>query len=239
MVVCDQAATSTRSPRRYHHVVPLLPEPLSFGPSPALGDLDGDGKLEVVIPSKNRNLYAVHWNGTDLPGWPVVYASQLYTESSPVIADIDGDGALDVVLGDETKYHQRVECDRPTPDGFPLALGDAVRATPRVADVDEDGDVDMIAAGWDKTVYVWDFPGDVQSAEDAVAALPRQSASTTATSTTVVPTPVGGVRSGRARAGGNWSGSFRTTQPAPLQGEPRGGDGQVPGTFRRWRVPWA
>ena len=25
-------------------------------------------------------------------------------------------------------------------------------------DLDKDGDVDLVAAGWDKFVYVWDFP---------------------------------------------------------------------------------
>jgi hypothetical protein len=41
---------------------------------------------------------------TDLPGWPVTYASTSWTESSPVIADIDNNGVLDVVLGNENKY---------------------------------------------------------------------------------------------------------------------------------------
>ncbi|HEX5131271.1 MAG TPA: C25 family cysteine peptidase [Candidatus Krumholzibacteria bacterium] len=131
---------------------------LTFGPSPALGDLDGDGKLEVIIPSKNRNLYAVQWNGTDLPGWPVVYASLSWTESSPVVADIDNDGSLDVVLGDENKFLNAWSATGQLKAGFPLALTDAVRATPVIADVDKDGDTDIVAAGWDKSVYVWDFP---------------------------------------------------------------------------------
>jgi hypothetical protein len=131
---------------------------LSFGPSPALGDLDDDGKLEVVIPSKNRNVYAIRWNGTDLPGWPVVYASQLWTESSPVIADIDNDGSLDVLLGDENRFINAWSAWGELLAGFPLATADAVRATPVVADLDKDGDIEVIAAGWDKTVYVWDFP---------------------------------------------------------------------------------
>ncbi len=135
-----------------------FPNQLTFGPSPALGDLDGDGKLEVVVPSKNRNLYAIRYNGGYLPGWPVVYTSQLWTESSPVIADINNDGSLDVVLGDETRFINGWDAAGQPLAGFPLATGDAVRATPMIADLDKDGDVEVIAAGWDKTVYVWDFP---------------------------------------------------------------------------------
>ena len=172
---------------------------LSFGPSPALADLNGDGKLEVVIPSKNRNLYAVQWNGTDLPGWPVVYASQLYTESSPVIADIDGDGGLDVILGDEMKFINAWRANGQVVDGFPLALNDAVRATPVVADVDGDGHVNIVATGWDKAVYVWDFPSTFNPAK---APWPRFHGNlfNDGNYSTVVPTPVGGVSFSFARA---------------------------------------
>jgi hypothetical protein len=131
---------------------------LSFSPSPALGDLDGDGRLEVVFPSKDRKVYAVRWNGTDLPGWPVTYASSSWTESSPVIADIDYNGALDVVLGNELKFINGWNAAGQALDGFPLAMSDAVRATPELADLDKDGDIEVVAAGWDKTVRVWDFP---------------------------------------------------------------------------------
>jgi hypothetical protein len=171
---------------------------LSFAPSPALGDLNGDGKLEVVLPSKNRNLYAVQWNGTDLPGWPVVYASQLYTESSPVLADIDADGVVDALLGDENKFINAWGGNGQPLDGFPLALNDAVRATPAVADLDGDGHVNVVATGWDRSVYVWDFPG----AYDAEKAhWPRFHANlfNDGNADTEIPTPVGGVSFSFAR----------------------------------------
>jgi len=38
-------------------------------------------------------------------------------------------------------------------------MSDALRGVPTVTDIDGDGDVDLVAAGWDKNVYVWDFPG--------------------------------------------------------------------------------
>ena len=199
MVVCDQAGNvyalnQDGSTMWYRY----FQNSLSFGPSPALGDLNGDGKLEVVIPSKNRNLYAVQWNGSDLPGWPVVYASQSYTESSPVIADIDGDGGLDVLLGDEMKFINAWNASGQLLDGFPLALGDAVRATPCVADVDGDGHVNIIAAGWDKSVYVWDFPGTYHPQK---MPWPRFHGNrfNDGNSDTVVPTPVGGVSFSFAR----------------------------------------
>ncbi len=171
---------------------------LSFGPSPALGDLNGDGRLEVVIPSKNRNLYVVQWNGLDLPGFPVVYASQLYTESSPVIADIDADGMLDIVLGDEMKFINAWNAVGQPVDGFPLALNDAVRATPVITDIDGDGNVNILAAGWDKSVYIWDFPG---AYDPGMAPWSRFHANryNDGNYDTVIPTPVGGVSFSYAR----------------------------------------
>jgi hypothetical protein len=95
--------------------------------------------------------------GADLPGWPVYYSNTTYTESSPVIADITGDGSPDIILGDEAKYINAWNADGTLIDGFPIAVGDAVRGTPVVCDLDSDGDGELIVAGWDRNLYVWDF----------------------------------------------------------------------------------
>jgi WD40 repeat protein len=164
---------------------------LSFSPSPALGDLDNDGKLEVVVPSKDRKVYAIRWNGTDLPGWPVTYATSLWSESSPVIADIDNDGSLDVILGNENRYITGWDAAGQPLAGFPLAMSDAVRATPAVADLDKDGDVEVIAAGWDKTVRVWDFP-KMFNPQKAPWAKYHANLYNDGNVTTELPTPVSG-----------------------------------------------
>ncbi|HEU4929598.1 MAG TPA: C25 family cysteine peptidase [Candidatus Krumholzibacteria bacterium] len=131
---------------------------LFFNPSPALADLTGDGKLEALIPASNGRLYAVQYNGSDVPGWPVIYSATTYTESSPVVADINGDGAVDVVLGDEAKNINAWNANGTPVDGFPLVLKDSLRGTPAITDLDRDGDVEIIAVGYDRTVYVWDLP---------------------------------------------------------------------------------
>lgn len=134
-----------------------LPCNLFFNPSPALADLTGDGKLETLIASSNGRLYAIQYNGSDAPGWPVFYSNTTYTESSPVVGDVSGDGVVDVLLGDEGKTINGWSAAGAPLDGFPLVTKDSVRGTPAIADLDRNGDVEVIAVGFDRTVYVWDF----------------------------------------------------------------------------------
>jgi hypothetical protein len=130
-----------------------------FNPSPALADITGDGKLEALIPGSNGRLYAITPSGSDAPGWPVVYSTTTYTESSPIVADVTGDGSPDILLGDEGTFINGWTAAGVPLDGFPLVMKDSVRGTPSIADLDQDGDVEVIAVGYDRSVYVWDMPG--------------------------------------------------------------------------------
>jgi hypothetical protein len=93
-----------------------LSEPTPLGArivsSPALGDLDNDGSLDVAVGTNEiygytGRAYAFRSNGTLLPGWPVQVPSAypdvlpLVGEgvpSSPALADVDGDGTLEVAI---------------------------------------------------------------------------------------------------------------------------------------------
>ncbi len=134
-----------------------FPNSLFFAPSPALGDVTGDGTLETFIASANGNLYAITSAGAYLPAFPIEYSAITFTESSPVLSDLDGDGNIDVILGDESKFIRAWNMSGELVSGFPLATEDAMRGVPTLGDIDNDGDVELIAAGWDKGVYAWDF----------------------------------------------------------------------------------
>ncbi len=70
--------------------------------SPALADLDDDGRLDVVIGSFDQHVYAWDGEGDALPGWPVKVASDgapgAEIATSPTIAQLDGDGPPEVVI---------------------------------------------------------------------------------------------------------------------------------------------
>jgi hypothetical protein len=131
----------------------------SFGPSPALGDLNGDGRAEIVVAAnKNPATFSqlIVYDGAT----GSILMSKLLgniSESSPILADADGDGSVDVILGGESGVINAWNLAGQPLDGFPLTVGDFVRGTPAFGDVDGDGGAELVLAGWDRNVYVWDL----------------------------------------------------------------------------------
>lgn len=71
--------------------------------SPAVVDLDGDGKPEIFICGRN-GLYGIRGTGGAMPGYPKIYTESTVSNfrdylASPVLGDLDGDGKLDVAHG--------------------------------------------------------------------------------------------------------------------------------------------
>lgn len=135
--------------------------------SPALGDLDGNGQLDIVIGTGRKQIpnedgkfiYAWRGNGDPLPGWPQPVAK--WAQGSPALADLDGNGGLDVTIGcgnmdDGDCYDlyawrgngaalSGFPTQPSTTHALPTLLSTAL--SPVVADLDGNGQMDILMTG--------------------------------------------------------------------------------------------
>lgn len=143
--------------------------------SPAVGDIDGDGTLEIVTGSCGEcgTVYAFHRDGTVVSGWPY-HANCVVDGSSPVLGDVDGDGRIEIVIGSGSGFTP-LGCTVGAPSqayifhgdgsllpGWPVTLGTATIPGPALANVDGDADVEVVMA-FAGTVFLWDAPGAYQA----------------------------------------------------------------------------
>jgi len=123
-------------------VAPGWPRSSALNPSaPALADLDGDGRLEIVTQDGFEFVRVFRFDGSYQPGWPRPYA--VFPNGSfatPAIADVDGDGTLEIVVANGTGLLYVFRPDGSSYPGFPLDVGAAnLISSPSVIDIDGDG----------------------------------------------------------------------------------------------------
>jgi hypothetical protein len=114
-----------------------IDENLSTVTDPAVGDIDGDGKPEIVFGSTGTwledggLLFAFRHSGKPVRHWPIELAEGL--EHPPVLADLTGDGRQEII---NNGYGSLDVIDH---RGRLVWTGNGRGRTPVVADIDGDG----------------------------------------------------------------------------------------------------
>ena len=140
--------------------------------SPALGDIDLDGKNEVVIGITDEyggagqlgKVYVLDDNGANLLGWPKYIGSE-YVESSPCLADLDNNGDIEIVVGSSYDQDGSVHIWRKDGTylaGWPKDAGNAVSSHPIAVDINGDGRCEIIAGTGPVycKIHIWDINGN-------------------------------------------------------------------------------
>ena len=127
--------------------------------SPAIGDVDHDGKLEVMIGSADGNVYVLRSSDGAIEHVFTTGSSEF--PASVALADLDGDGYIDIVVGSTDgniyclKWDGIIGTTR-----WKFSTGGAIYSSAAIGDLDADGRLEIVVGSNDGNVYCLSVHGN-------------------------------------------------------------------------------
>jgi thermitase len=124
--------------------------------SPVIGDINGDGYLEIVIGNYLHQVFVFSYTGILLDGWPQMVNGAI--SATPALADLNGDGYLEIVVA---TWPLGGTCGEDEGTGGVSVLGHdgtllpgwpktapSTDSSPAIADLDKDGQLEIAVANY-------------------------------------------------------------------------------------------
>lgn len=123
--------------------------------APAIGDLDSDGRKEIVFTVANK-IFAYNNAGALIENFPIDIPSDGSTTSSVTLAKLGDVNTLSIFVGTSSGLVVAYDAFGKMIPGFPLATGKAIRSS--LALFQEPNELGILAASEDGFLYGWTLP---------------------------------------------------------------------------------
>ncbi len=141
--------------RSFGNLLWTYPVGSNYAPLTA-ADLDGDGRLEVIVASLNGTITALRWDGVGNPTPLWTRAASDSVETFVTAVDLDGDGKLEVVYATTGSTDYKVYALHSNGTDFwnsGIYPGRAAYAPIAISDVDHDGVKELFFGSSDGSFY--------------------------------------------------------------------------------------
>jgi hypothetical protein len=149
-----------------------------FASSVAIGDINGDGIVELIAAGLNGRLYVYRGDGQDAGnGSPILWTSDLVGPAAePALADLTGDGRAEIILSGRNgtfafRHDGELLWSNPAVSshfsGEDFGWGGA-----SVGNIDLDPEPEIVIAAWDDALYVLDHLGNIVYSDPLPGAWP-------------------------------------------------------------------